>query len=79
MHTKSEKVQQLDSLIVKKFNNFAGSGGLGMIIDDFNGDNFDHTDLDFIHGGMIILGQTGLRPIANNSVPSGTPILGCRI
>ena len=25
-----------------KFNNFAGAGGLGMIIDDFNGDNFDH-------------------------------------
>lgn len=60
----------------KKFNNFAGSGGLGMIIDDFNGDNFNHSDLDFIHGGMIILGQTGLRPIANNSVPSGTPSWG---
>lgn len=56
----------------KKFNNFAGAGGLGMIIDDFNGDNFDHSDVDFIHGGMIILGQTGLRPIANNAVPSGT-------
>ncbi|SOC36080.1 GMC oxidoreductase [Ureibacillus acetophenoni] len=60
----------------KKFNNFAGSVGLGMIIDDFNGDNFDHTDLDFIHGGMIILGQTGLRPIANNAVPSGTKSWG---
>lgn len=60
----------------KKFNNFAGAGGLGMILDDFNGDNFDHSDLDFIHGGMIILGQTGLRPIANNPVPSGTPSWG---
>lgn len=59
-----------------KFNNFAGAGGLGMIIDDFNGDNFDHTDLDFIHGGMIILGQTGQRPIANNQVPSGTKSWG---
>ncbi|MGX9135774.1 GMC family oxidoreductase [Rummeliibacillus sp. JY-2-4R] len=62
----------------KKFNNFAGSGGLGMIVDDYNGDNFDHSDLDFIHGGMIILGQTGLRPIANNSVPSGTPSWGAK-
>ena len=59
-----------------KFNNFAGAGGLGMIIDDFNGDNFDHTDLDFIHGGMIILGQTGQRPIANNQVPAGTKSWG---
>lgn len=59
-----------------KFNNFAGAGGLGMIIDDYNGDNFDHTDLDFIHGGMIILGQTGQRPIANNQVPSGTKSWG---
>lgn len=59
-----------------KFNNFLGSGGLGMIIDDFNGDNFDHSELDFIHGGMIILGQTGLRPIANNQVPSGTKSWG---
>jgi gluconate 2-dehydrogenase alpha chain len=60
----------------KKFNNFAGAGGLGMIVDDYNGDNFDHTDLDFIHGGMIILGQTGQRPIANNQIPSGTPTWG---
>ncbi|MDW0117780.1 GMC family oxidoreductase [Sporosarcina thermotolerans] len=60
----------------QKFNNFAGAGGLGMIVDDYNGDNFDHTDLDFIHGGMIILGQTGLRPIANNRIPSGTPTWG---
>ena len=60
----------------QKFNNFAGAGGLGMIVDDYNGDNFDHTDLDFIHGGMIILGQTGQRPIANNQIPSGTPTWG---
>jgi gluconate 2-dehydrogenase alpha chain len=50
----------------KKFNNFAGAGGLVMIVDDYNGDNFDHSHLNFIHGGMIILGQTGYRPILNN-------------
>jgi gluconate 2-dehydrogenase alpha chain len=60
----------------KKFNNFAGAGGLGMIVDDYNGDNFDHSNLNFIHGGMIILGQTGYRPILNNPVPAGTPTWG---
>ncbi|MFC4025236.1 GMC family oxidoreductase [Oceanobacillus longus] len=60
----------------KKFNMFAGAGGLGILVDDYNGDNFDHTDLDFIHGGMIIHQQTGQRPIANNPVPSGTPSWG---
>ncbi len=60
----------------KEFNSFAGAGALGMILDDYNGDNFDHSNLDFIHGGMIILGQTGLRPIQNNVVPKGTPTWG---
>jgi gluconate 2-dehydrogenase alpha chain len=60
----------------KEFNNYAGAGALGMILDDYNGDNFDHTNLNFIHGGMIILGQTGQRPIANNPVPAGTPTWG---
>jgi gluconate 2-dehydrogenase alpha chain len=60
----------------REFNNFAGAGGLGMILDDYNGDNFDHSQLNFIHGGMIILGQTGYRPIMNNPVPGGTPTWG---
>ncbi|SFA85410.1 gluconate 2-dehydrogenase alpha chain [Lentibacillus halodurans] len=56
----------------QKFNNFAGAGALGMVIDDFNGDNFDHSDVDFIHGGYLALTQTGQRPIQNNPIPSGT-------
>lgn len=60
----------------KEFNNFAGAGALGMTIDDFNGDNFDHSDLNFIHGGYISLTQTGARPIQNNPVPKGTPSWG---
>lgn len=60
----------------REFNNFAGAGSLGMVLDDFNGDNFDHGDLKFIHGASISLGQTGLRPIANNPVPKGTPSWG---
>lgn len=47
-----------------------------MTLDDYNGDNFDHSDLKFLHGASISLSQTGQRPIANNPVPSGTPNWG---
>ncbi|WP_106497850.1 GMC family oxidoreductase [Lentibacillus sp. Marseille-P4043] len=60
----------------KQFNNFAGAGALGMVIDDYNGDNFDHSDVDFIHGGYLALTQTGARPIANNPIPKGSPTWG---
>lgn len=60
----------------KEFNLYAGTGALSGVIDDFNGDNFDHSELDFIHGGNIALGQNGRRPIANNSVPKGTASWG---
>ncbi|WP_123041966.1 GMC family oxidoreductase [Cohnella candidum] len=60
----------------KKFNLFAGAGALGMNLDDYNGDNFDHSDLKFIHGASISIGQTGFRPISNNQVPSGTKAWG---
>ncbi|ARK24055.1 GMC family oxidoreductase [Sporosarcina sp. P37] len=57
----------------KKFNNFMGTGGLGATIDDFSGDNEDHTNLDFLHGYEVHYSQLGTRPIAHNSVPEGTP------
>ncbi|MDR7315189.1 GMC family oxidoreductase [Brevibacillus nitrificans] len=60
----------------KEFNLYAGAGALAMCLDDYNGDNFDHKDLNFIHGGNISLSQLGLRPIANNKVPEGTPSWG---
>lgn len=60
----------------EQFNLFAGAGALGMTLDDYNGDNFDHSDLNFIHGGSIAITQTGQRPIQNNKVPSGTPLWG---
>jgi gluconate 2-dehydrogenase alpha chain len=56
----------------QKFNLFAGAGSLGMNLDDYNGDNFDHSKVKFIHGASISISQTGFRPIANNAVPSGT-------
>ncbi|SFL98921.1 gluconate 2-dehydrogenase alpha chain [Paenibacillus sp. 1_12] len=60
----------------KEFNLFAGAGSLAMTIDDFNGDNFDHKDLNFIHGASISFGQSGNRPIQNNTVPPDTPSWG---
>jgi gluconate 2-dehydrogenase alpha chain len=57
----------------KEFNIFAGAGALAMCLDDYNGDNFDHTDLNFIHGANISISNFGLRPIQNNPVPKGTP------
>ncbi|MFD0960602.1 GMC family oxidoreductase [Paenibacillus chungangensis] len=56
----------------KQFNTYAGAGSLGASIDDYNGDNFDHSSLNFIHGGVVSLSQTGARPIQSNRVPSGT-------
>lgn len=60
----------------KKFNTFMGAGALGATVDDYNGNNFDHSDLDFIHGGSISITQTGRRPILNNTTPKDTPSWG---
>ncbi len=59
-----------------QFNIYAGSGALVIGADDYNADNFDHSNLSFIHGGLISLSQTGRRPIENNPVPPGTPAWG---
>jgi len=59
----------------KNFNTFMGSGGLGMTIDEFNGDNFEHAGLGFIGGGFIRAVSSGARPIGV-PVPRGTPRWG---
>lgn len=60
----------------KKFNLYAGTGSLGSTIDDFAGDNEDHTNLNYLHGFEIHFSQLGMRPISNNQVPNGTPLWG---
>lgn len=60
----------------EKRNIYMGTGALGICIDDLNGDNFDHSDLDFIHGAVISLSQTGARPIATNPLPADVPSWG---
>jgi gluconate 2-dehydrogenase alpha chain len=51
-------------------NPFIGAGALGTVVDDYNGDNFDHQPHDFIGGGYISLFTTGARPI-ETFAPSG--------
>ncbi len=58
-------------------NRFMGSGANGYTIDDYNSDNFDHTDLGFFGGGNIACNNTGARPIGQlGPLPPGTPSWG---
>ena len=60
----------------KVFNPFMGGGGLATAIDEFNGDNFDHTGLGFIGGAYHIVSSVGAPPIKSHPVPPGTPRWG---
>ncbi|MFH1604188.1 MAG: GMC family oxidoreductase [Pseudomonadota bacterium] len=60
----------------KVFNRFMGGGGVGTIIDEYNGDNFDHTGLGFIGGAYIMVSTHGQLPIKSHPVPPGTPHWG---
>lgn len=60
----------------KYTNGFAGAGALGMCVDEFNGDNFDHAGLDFIGGGYIANWTTNARPIETRRTPEGVPEWG---
>lgn len=58
------------------FNPFMGAGALGMCIDDFNTDNFDHSGLGFVGGGYISCKMYHGRPISWQPTPEGTPAWG---
>jgi gluconate 2-dehydrogenase alpha chain len=60
----------------KEFNPFMGSPGSMMVIDDFDGDNFDHSGLGFFGGCRIQCGHSDGRPIAYRPTPPGTPRWG---
>jgi gluconate 2-dehydrogenase alpha chain len=60
----------------KLINPFIGAGALATVIDDFNGDNFDHGGLGFIGGAYIAGMITGGRPIEMIYTPQGTPNWG---
>ena len=60
----------------KNFNPFIAAGALGQTCDDFNGDAWDHSDVDFVGGSGINCIPTSGRPIQSRPVPPGTPAWG---
>jgi gluconate 2-dehydrogenase alpha chain len=60
------------------FNPFIASGAIGMCIDEFNGDNFDHGPLGFVGGGYMGQVQSNGRPIETTPLPPGTPAWGTK-
>jgi len=59
-------------------NPFLASGSSQTVIDEFNGDNFDHQGLGFFGGGYIYANVTNGRPIGSRLVPPGTPRWGTK-
>jgi gluconate 2-dehydrogenase alpha chain len=57
-------------------NPFMSSGAPGTMIDDFGGDNFDHSQLGFIGGQYVGSIMTNGRPIEFHPTPPGTPKWG---
>lgn len=56
----------------RRFNLYMGNSCLQDLVHDFNGDNFDHSDLDFIGGASIACGGGEQEPItAALSLPAG--------
>ncbi|MGC4008825.1 MAG: GMC family oxidoreductase [Pseudomonas sp.] len=62
----------------KNFNPFIGGGAIGMGIDEFNNDNFDHSGLGFVGGGSTRVTPIGAAPIDSRPVPPGTPAWGSK-
>ncbi|MEP7043931.1 MAG: GMC family oxidoreductase [Dokdonella sp.] len=57
-------------------NPFMASGASGTLINDFAGENFDHSKLGFIGGSFIGAVNTNGRPINYHPVPPGTQAWG---
>jgi gluconate 2-dehydrogenase alpha chain len=61
----------------KNFNPFMSTGGLSILVDDFNGNwNFDRSGPQFVGGATINGGMNHGRPIQYHPVPPGTPRWG---
>ncbi len=57
----------------ENLNQYIGAGALSSQVDDWNGDNFDHTGLGFIGGAGILVVARGARPIGNaDALPPGS-------
>src|SRR5450432_555216 len=66
----------LPIFVEDEINGFIGTGGTPAAIDDFQGDNFDHSGLGFVGGGFLAPTVSGGRPIQVRAVPPGTPRWG---
>jgi gluconate 2-dehydrogenase alpha chain len=55
----------LSLFLDQPLNAFMGAGASSIAISDFEGDNFDHSSLDFLGGALVQASSSGLRPIAN--------------
>uniref|UniRef100_A0A6P4FGB4 Gluconate 2-dehydrogenase flavoprotein-like n=1 Tax=Drosophila rhopaloa TaxID=1041015 RepID=A0A6P4FGB4_DRORH len=52
-------------------NQFIGTGGGGVAIDDFNSMNFDHGPHGFVGGSPVWVNQAGVKPIAASTIGGG--------
>lgn len=54
-------------------NPFIGAGGLGIQMDDYNGDNSDHSQHNFIGGaGLLTISREGMPIGRSGLLPPGT-------
>jgi gluconate 2-dehydrogenase alpha chain len=60
----------------REFNPFMGAPGMSIAIDDFNGENFDHSGLGFFGGGYVVCANGGAPPISGRVLPKGEPRWG---
>jgi gluconate 2-dehydrogenase alpha chain len=60
----------------KWMNPFIGAPGMSVAIDDFNGENFDHSGLGFFGGGYIACSNGGAPPMGGRVLPHGSPRWG---
>lgn len=60
----------------KKLNLWSGTAAQATVMDDFNGDNFDHTGLGFIRGASIQSGTNNMPISQAVSVPPTVPLWG---
>jgi len=49
----------------KALNRFMGAAASGICISDFDGDNFDHSNIPFVRGGMFRVMGSGFQPIVS--------------
>ena len=59
-------------------NPFLAAGSSQTVVDEFNGDNFDHSGLGFLGGAYIFNNTTNGRPISTRYLPPGTPQWGSK-